>query len=126
MICTWPKAGDALFGSREVDEILRGYIRSLFPEDQADVVLKKSGIKEFKTWKETVVSPALARSETAEFQKASEPVVENTKVIYDKDKQVKNGESYINDRAVEIQKQAKSDLKEITTAYRSYCQSRHA
>lgn len=64
--CTWPQSGDALFGGREVDEILRGYIRSLLPEDQADVVLKKNGIKEFKIWKETVVSPALARSETVE------------------------------------------------------------
>ena len=64
IICTWPKAGDIFFGGREVDEILREYIRSLLPANQADSVLKINGIEEFKTWKETRVSPALARHET--------------------------------------------------------------
>ncbi len=66
MICTWPKAGNILFGGKEVDEILRKYVRSLLPGGQADIVLKKNGIKEFKIWKETVVSPALARDATVE------------------------------------------------------------
>lgn len=66
ILCTWPKAGDTLFGGREVDEILRKYTRSLLPEDKADIVLKKNSIKEFKVWKETVVSPALEQNETVE------------------------------------------------------------
>lgn len=66
ILCTWPKKGELLFGGQEVDELLREYIRTLLPEDSAGMVLKNNGIKEFKIWKETIVSPALSRNETVE------------------------------------------------------------
>ena len=66
ILCTWPKKGELLFGGQEVDELLREYIRTLLPEDSAGMVLKNNCIKEFKIWKETIVSPALSRNETVE------------------------------------------------------------
>ena len=66
ILCTWPKEGDTFFGGREVDEILREYIRSLLPENMASIVLKNNGVKEFKAWRETVVSPTLAHNETVQ------------------------------------------------------------
>ncbi|MGN0106861.1 MAG: Hsp70 family protein, partial [Hominilimicola sp.] len=64
ILCTWPKNGGLTFGGREVDEILRNYIKSMMSEEDADVILRKVGIDQFKAWKEMSVSPALTRNET--------------------------------------------------------------
>ncbi len=66
ILCTWPKKGDILFGGSEVEGILSSYVKTKLPEDTADIILKNNGAKEFKTWKETVVSPALSRNEIVE------------------------------------------------------------
>ena len=68
ILCTWPLSGDVLFGGKEVDEKLIDYVRDLMPMDNpmSSGILKKVGIKEFKSWKESVVSPALQRNEIVE------------------------------------------------------------
>ena len=64
---TWPKGGTALFGGREVDELLRGYISQAMPEDGADLVLKKIAIEKYKSWKEGTVSPALEKGKVVDY-----------------------------------------------------------
>ena len=57
---TWP----ALFGGQEVDELLSSYIRRLIPEERWGQVQKRVGIEKYKSWKESIVSPALQKKET--------------------------------------------------------------
>ena len=64
---TWPKGGDALFGGREVDELLKSYICRIIPEADAERVRKSGGIEHYKAWKESSVSPALEKKETVDF-----------------------------------------------------------
>ena len=66
ILSTWPVSGDILFGGQEVEMLLQDYIREKLPEDMAGMVLKRCGFDKFKTWKEMVVSPALARNERVE------------------------------------------------------------
>ncbi len=66
ILSTWPVSGDILFGGQEVEMLLQDYIREKLPEDMASMVLKRCGFDKFKTWKEMVVSPALARNERVE------------------------------------------------------------
>jgi len=73
ILCTWPKGDDIFFGGREADELLQSHIRQFLPDDFADSILQKCGLETFKKWKETVVSPALARNETVtEFGRLDE------------------------------------------------------
>lgn len=67
ILSIWPKEGNALFGGREVDELLKGFISRALPEEDADVVLKKIGIEKYKAWKESMVSPALQRGEAVDY-----------------------------------------------------------
>lgn len=61
ILCTWPLSGDILFGGREVDEKLIEYVKGLMEDDlSTEKIIQKVGIKEFKSWKETVVSPGSA------------------------------------------------------------------
>ena len=63
ILSVWPKDGGALFGGREVEGMLRDYLRGKLPEEDADMVMKKCKLNMFKSWKEDYVSPALARGE---------------------------------------------------------------
>lgn len=65
-LCIWPKGGNVLFGGREVDELLNGYIRRLIPKESWDQVHKRVGIEQYKSWKEKIVSPALQRMRTVD------------------------------------------------------------
>ena len=67
ILSTWPQGGNALFGGREVDELLKNYISKAMPEDGADIVLKKIGIEKYKAWKEDIVSPALEKGESVDY-----------------------------------------------------------
>ena len=60
ILCTWPKAGEVLFGGQEVDGILKNFVRSRLPEEAAPL-LKNFDNSRFKAWKENLVSPALLR-----------------------------------------------------------------
>lgn len=62
ILCTWPQTGNVFFGGSEVDSQLRSYIGDHIPPE-ASKIFERIGIKEYKTWKETVVSPALEREE---------------------------------------------------------------
>lgn len=67
ILTTWPKEDGTLFGGREIDNLLKEYICSAMPEDSVDIVRKKIGTDKFKAWKETVVSPALAKGESVDY-----------------------------------------------------------
>lgn len=67
ILTTWPKEDGTLFGGREIDDLLKEYICSEMPEDGAGIVRKKIGTDKFKAWKETVVSPALAKGESVDY-----------------------------------------------------------
>ncbi len=56
----WPKQSETLFGGHTVDDILYDYIVSSFPDVKA---VERIPLSAFKTWKESVVSPALQRGE---------------------------------------------------------------
>ena len=64
ILCTWPKRGNVLFGGREMDEQLRGFVTKHVKGDEAELLLRKLTIDQYKTWKEKTVSPALKRGET--------------------------------------------------------------
>lgn len=83
ILSTWPHGASALFGGREVDELLRSYIKSLLPAEDADKVLKKLGADKFKAWKEHEVSPALARGETVDYFSALDDRLEDLEIDVD-------------------------------------------
>ena len=64
ILCTWPERGGLTFGGREVDELLRNHIKSKLSEKDAEKIMQRVGITQFKAWKESSVSPALKRNET--------------------------------------------------------------
>ena len=64
ILCTWPNEGDILFGGREVDSLLREYVMSKLPADEAASIMKRCGVEKVKVWKETIVSPSLKKGET--------------------------------------------------------------
>lgn len=66
IICTWPKEGNILFGGKEVDEILRGYVRSKILEEESEAILRRCGLEKFKAWKENFISPALKNNESVD------------------------------------------------------------
>ena len=65
ILCTWPKAGEVLFGGQEVDGILKNFVRSRLPEEAAPL-LKNFDNSRFKAWKENLVSPALLRGDVVD------------------------------------------------------------
>lgn len=65
ILCTWPKAGEVLFGGQEVDGILKNFVRSRLPEEVAPL-LKNFDNSRFKAWKENLVSPALLRGDVVD------------------------------------------------------------
>ena len=67
ILSTWPQGGNALFGGREVDTLLRSYISKAMPEDGTDIVLKKIGIEKYRAWKEGTISPALEKGEVVDY-----------------------------------------------------------
>ncbi len=67
ILTTWPKESGTLFGGQEVDVLLTDFICAAVPENSIDIVRKKIGADQFKAWKETVVSPALARGESVDY-----------------------------------------------------------
>lgn len=83
ILSTWPHGASALFGGREVDELLRSYIKSLLPAEDADKVLKKLGADKFKAWKEHEISPALARGETVDYFSALDDRLEDLEIDVD-------------------------------------------
>ncbi len=64
ILSVWPRDGSTLFGGCEVEVILQGYLRSMLPEEDADIVMKRCSLNKFKSWKEDYVSRALSRNET--------------------------------------------------------------
>jgi len=83
ILSTWPHGSGTLFGGREVDELLRGYIKSLLPADCAEKVLKKIGEDKFKAWKEHEVSPALARGDTVDYFSVLDDRLEDMEIDVD-------------------------------------------
>lgn len=63
VLSTWPKGENTLFGGREMEELLREYLRGKLPAEDADAVMKRCELNKFKSWKEDYVSPALNRGE---------------------------------------------------------------
>lgn len=67
ILATWPKDGNILFGGQEIDELLRNWAIELFEDKtQAEFVLKRIPLEQFKAWKETEVAKLLANNETVE------------------------------------------------------------
>ena len=66
ILATWPTDSCILFGGQEVEKLLRAYVRTKLPEEMADTILKRCGPEKFKTWKETVVSPALRNGQAVD------------------------------------------------------------
>lgn len=64
---TWPQKGNTLFGGREADKLLKSMVVSAMPEDSVDLVLRKISSEVYKSWKESVVSPALERKERVDY-----------------------------------------------------------
>ncbi len=83
ILSTWPHGSGTLFGGREVDGLLRGYIKSLLPADCAEKVLKKIGEDKFKAWKEHEVSPALARGDTVDYFSVLDDRLEDMEIDVD-------------------------------------------
>ncbi len=71
ILCTWPQHGEALFGGSTIDELLYRYITDSFPDMQA---VSRLPLSKFKAWKESVVSPALLRGESADYLEALKPI----------------------------------------------------
>ena len=71
ILCTWPQGGEALFGGSRVDALLYKYITDSFPDMQA---VSRLPLSKFKAWKESVVSPALQRGESADYLEALKPI----------------------------------------------------
>ena len=65
ILCTWPKAGEVLFGGQEVDGSCKNFVRSRLPEEAAPL-LKNFDNSRFKAWKENLVSPALLRGDVVD------------------------------------------------------------
>ena len=59
ILTTWPKGGDVFFGGQEMDQVLKEYVVSKFPEEFRENIRKKITIDKIKAWKENTVSPAL-------------------------------------------------------------------
>ena len=67
ILAIWPKDGNILFGGQEVDELLRNWATELFEDKmQAEFVLKRIPLEQFKAWKETEVAKLLANNEPVE------------------------------------------------------------
>ena len=67
ILTTWPKDGNILFGGQEVDGLLHDWAAELFEDKtQAEFVLKRIPLEQFKAWKETEVAKLLANNETVE------------------------------------------------------------
>lgn len=64
VLSAWPRDGRTFFGGRELEELLREYLRGKLPAEDAERVMKRCGLDKFKSWKEDYVSPALKRGET--------------------------------------------------------------
>ena len=63
ILATWPKDGNILFGGQEIDELLRNWATQLFEDKtQAEFVLKRIPLEQFKAWKETEVAKLLANN----------------------------------------------------------------
>ena len=68
IVCTWPVAGEVLFGGQEMEKILRSYIGCYLDKDDpmSERLLNNLGELAFKTWKEKTVSKSLLHHETVE------------------------------------------------------------
>ncbi len=85
VLCTWPKGGDILFGGREVDELLSSYIWERLPAEVSNRIMRALGIDAFKSWKDMMVSPALAQNETVTQFSALETLLSMMDVSADYD-----------------------------------------
>lgn len=76
VLSVWPRKGEILFGGREADELLRSYILTVVDEEEKDR-LRRITDEQFKSWKENVVSPALAENDLIdEFYALDEAEIE--------------------------------------------------
>lgn len=73
----WPKAGELLFGGREVDSLLQTFFRNLLDVEDAKQVFKRIGVEKFKAWKEENVSPALIRGDSVSDFEALDQYLED-------------------------------------------------
>lgn len=105
IICTWPKEGNILFGGKEVDEILRGYIESKLPEEESEGILRRCGLEKFKAWKENFISPALKKNESVDEFSELDMLIDMIGT---------EAEDYTVNRAV-FEEQAKNYLGKFTT-----------
>lgn len=105
IICTWPKEGNILFGGKEVDEILRGYIESKLPEQESEGILRRCGLEKFKEWKENLISPALKKNESVDEFSELDMLIDMIGT---------EAEDYTVNRAV-FEEQAKNYLGKFTT-----------
>lgn len=65
LLSTWPTADNpALFGGREVDKILHGYIADYLKDCSIPLVFNDKYLKDCKAWKEATVAPNLKKEET--------------------------------------------------------------
>lgn len=77
ILSTWPVGGSAHFGGSEVDILLKQYICDSLSKRGSEMVNKRIGTDKFKTWKETVVSPALSKNEVADYFSALHTLLED-------------------------------------------------
>lgn len=61
---TWPKSGNLYFGGQEVDTLLQSFFRNQLEEEDAERIFRRIGADKFKSWKEEMVSPALAKMDS--------------------------------------------------------------
>ena len=73
---TWPRGEQALFGGRELDQLLQGFFRPMLSPEIAESIFQRIGVEKFKGWKETVVSPALLRKAQVEDFEALDSCLE--------------------------------------------------
>lgn len=59
IITTWPKGGNILFGGQEIDNILRDFLVSRFPQEYREKAEKRLSVDKIKAWKENTVSKVL-------------------------------------------------------------------
>ena len=65
ILSTWPTADNpVLFGGREVDKILHGYIADYLKDCSIPLVFSDKYLKDCKAWKEATVAPNLKKEES--------------------------------------------------------------
>lgn len=83
ILTTWPRGGDVFFGGQTIDNELKDFIVSKFPEQYREQVRKRISVDSMKAWKENNVSPALRNRDTVRDCNEADTVAYWLEINYD-------------------------------------------